>query len=333
MFRFIALAALVGACLAPSATPAAGAHKAEIGLFLIDIMDLDQMAGTFTAEFDVVARWQDPAAGFDPAEEGEDLRVYTGKRAEALLDEVWDPGVFAVNVVGSREMGQLTVTEAPDGILTLRLRMVRTVRAALDFRRFPFDRQVLPVHVESFLYDEDELVILPLEDFSGFDASFDMPEWEVVGLTTARASHPRRQEMGRPYDRLSFLVHMKRLIGYYIWKIMLPMAIIVMVSWVVFWMSGEMLGRRAGVSSTGMLTVIAYQFVIAGSLPRFPYLTVMDHFALFSLVLIAATMGVNMVVSRLDAERCLRVDRACRVLFPAVYVLGLAVLLSGIRGA
>ena len=37
-----------------------------------------------------------------------------------------------------------------------------------------------------------------------------------------------------------------------------------------------------------MLTVIAYQFVVSGSLPRFPYLTQMDLFSLAALVFIAA---------------------------------------------
>jgi len=335
MVRAALLATVLVTVFAASATPrparAAVPHTVQLGIYVVDITDLDERAGTFTAEFDVVARWQDPQSGFDVEAEGRELRTLMGQAAAAFLDGIWKPALFAVNVVGARDEGHNTVTEAADGTITLRSRMVRAVRAPLDFRHFPFDSQVLPVHIESYLFDADNLEIVPFKDFSGFDETFQMHEWDVRSLTTRSEQRARAQEDGRVYSRLSFLIHIQRLSGYYIWKIMLPMFIIVMVSWIVFWMSGEMLGRRAGVSSTGMLTVIAYQFVIAGSLPRFPYLTVMDYVTLVSLVVIAATMLENLLASRLDEGRRLRLDRYCRVLFPVSYVLGLAVVLVGGR--
>ena len=333
MIRAILIFTLVVAAVLPATAGTAAPRRVEMGIFVVDITDINERAGTFTAEFDVVARWQDPESGFDATAEGHGVRTRMGDRADAFLAEIWSPTIFAVNVVGARGKGNETVTEAADGTITLRSRLRRTVRAPLDFRRFPFDEQVLPVHIESYLYPADELEIVPVEDFSGFDDTFSPPEWRVRGLTTHSEPRARVQDGGRVYHRLSFLVHIERLSGYYLWKIMLPMVIIVMVSWIVFWMSGEMLGRRAGVSSTGMLTVIAYQFVIASTLPRFPYLTVMDYFTLVSLVIIAATMLVNLVVSRLDAERGCTVDRFCRFLFPLGYTLGLAVVLAGGRGA
>ncbi len=316
------------ALLIPSAAAAAAPPRVmEIGLFLTDITDLDERAETFTADFDVIARWQDPARAFIPAPGEEVPRLYVAAAAEAKLEEGWRPSVVATNAVSLGDERMLRLLVRPDGTVTLRLEIVRVLRAPLDFRTFPFDRQVLPIHLESYLWDSDELTLEPESVFTGFDPSFGMAEWEVVDLSIEHRVHERVQEQ-QHYDQLSFLVSIERRAGYYLWKIMLPMVIIVMLSWIVFWMSDERLARRAGVSSTGMLTVIAYQFVVSGSLPRFPYLTVMDHFTIASVVVIASTMLVNLAGSRLDPAASLRLDRICRGAFPAAFALVIAYVLT-----
>jgi hypothetical protein len=238
----------------------------------------------------------------------------------------WWPALHAVNGVGGYDRGILRMIVQADGTTTNRTRLRMTLRAPLDFREFPFDRQVLPVHVESVTEPAARLSLSAAEDFAGFADGFAMPEWRLAGMRIDHAVGERVQER-QDYERVTFSITVERLAGYYVWKIMLPMAIIVMISWIVFWMTDETLGRRAGVSATGMLTVIAYQFVVAGSLPRFPYLTVMDRIALVSLMSIAATMGVNLLASRRQPEERLRLDRSCRVLFPLAFAAALTLAL------
>ena len=288
----------------------------ELGVYVVDVMSLDERNGTFQIELDIISRWHDPERAFV----GDGPRLLIGDAAIAEMQGSWWPALTAVNKVGNPTDGLIRLTVSPDGTMVVRTRMLMEMRALLDFRQFPFDTQALLVRVESLMRPSTNLSLSSAEEFTGFDEHFDLPEWNVVSLTTEQSQVLRPRE-GATYDRLDFLLTIERRTGYYVWKIMLPMIIIVMLSWVVFWMSTEMLGRRAGVSSTGMLTIIAYQFVVAGSLPRFPYLTVMDRFTLISLVAIAATMLVNLVGSGMTDERRLRLDRSCRILFPCIYVL------------
>ena len=67
---------------------------------------------------------------------------------------------------------------------------------------------------------------------------------------------------------------------------------------------------------------------VSGSLPRFPYLTVMDHITIASVVVIASTMLVNLAGSRLDPAANLRLDRICRGAFPAAFALVIAYVLT-----
>ena len=311
MLRLVPLILLLAVGVA-AATPV----PAELGVFVVDVMSLDERNGTFQIELDIISRWHDPARAFA----GDGPRTLLDDAAIAEMRRGWWPALDAMNKVGNPSDGLIRLTISPDGTMVVRARMLMELRASLDFRQFPFDTQVLLVRVESLMRPSTDLSLSSAAEFTGFDEYFDLPEWTVVGLTTEQSQVLRARE-NATYDRLDFQLTVERNTGYYIWKIMLPMIIIVILSWVVFWMSGEMLGRRAGISSTGMLTIIAYQFVVAGSLPRFPYLTVMDRFTLISLLVIAATMLVNLVSSALSEELRLRLDRTCRVAFPVGYAL------------
>ena len=64
----------------------------------------------------------------------------------------------------------------------------------------------------------------------------------------------------------------------YVLKIILPLFMIVAMSWIVFWINPEQAGTQIGVATTSMLTLIAYRFMVGGTMPPVPYLTRMDYF-------------------------------------------------------
>ena len=112
---------------------------------------------------------------------------------------------------------------------------------------------------------------------------------------------------------------------------MLPMVLIVMLSWSVFWMQGERMAVRVRLSATCVLTIVAFQFVVSESLPRVAYLTLLDAITIFSFALITLTALQSMVVTRGLAEhdmRLHRLDRLCRAVFPCGYLVGVAAIVT-----
>lgn len=160
----------------------------------------------------------------------------------------------------------------------------------------------------------------PLAEQTGFDPNFQLTEWTVVDVksTVSEIERPRDPV---PYSRLTYNITIDRKTGFYIWKIFLPLIVIVAISWVVFWMNREMLGRRAGVSVTGILTVIAYQFVVSETIPRVSYLTVLDEVLLLSTLTIAATLLVSLIVEAVQSrdKDATQIDKVCRWAFPLAY--------------
>ena len=83
------------------------------------------------------------------------------------------------------------------------------------------------------------------------------------------------------------------------------------------------------VAIMGILTLVAYQFVAAGDLPRVAYLTVMDALILWSFVTIGSTLitnVINMRKFRAAQQDGLQADRMGRRYFPLVYIGGFVAL-------
>jgi hypothetical protein len=330
MLRLTALLAALFSLPSPAPAkaiePPARPAVTELGLYLVDVTRIDEVTNTFEVELDVVQRWQDPRRAFTPAEGEPDFRAFAQDEVLEQIYGGWYPDVQLMNTVGSAEFGLIRLRINRDGTVSGRFRIRAVVRAPFDFRGFPFDSQKLPIRLESYTWDAEALQIEPVEEFTGFDPSFEMPEWRVSGVSANSRDALRSQDQTR-FSRLTYLIEIERRSGYYIWKIFLPLLVITGISLVVFWMSDDALGRRAGVSATAMLTVIAFQFVIAGALPRFPYLTLMDKVVLVTLAVISLTMLENIVSAGPDSERRERLDRACRIFFPVGYVAALAIIL------
>jgi hypothetical protein len=120
--------------------------------------------------------------------------------------------------------------------------------------------------------------------------------------------------------------HIRRLVT-------LPLALIVLLSFSVFWMDRSTLGDRLSVSFIGILTGVTYQLVISDEMPRISYFTVIHGFLNLSFLTMCATVVINLVVGALDkkGEQALgdRIDRRCRWLFPLGYV-GLNSIMLGV---
>ena len=72
--------------------------------------------------------------------------------------------------------------------------------------------------------------------------------------------------------------------GYYIFKVILPMLLILMVCWSVVWVDPRELEARLTITIVCLLSLIAYNFVIDSELPKLEYLTVLDWIILISYV-------------------------------------------------
>jgi len=90
-----------------------------------------------------------------------------------------------------------------------------------------------------------------------------------------------------------------------------------------------------GVSFTGVLTSVAYQFVVSDTLPRHIYNTFLDNFVLLTFILMIWTVIVNISTNSLYQKgykwHAHTVDIICRIFFPLMFIISVAILAGYVK--
>src|SRR5215472_6725078 len=299
----------------------AGPIQISVGIWVVDITNIDSAQQNFTADIAVVLRWKDPRL------------VHAGKGvAHYPLDQIWTPRVGIANEASSvvRKLTELAEAEA-DGTVLYRQRYVGAFTQSLRLQSFPFDRQAFHVEFVAIRYRPDEVVFVPdenwirdgLQQAVGISPSITLPDWTVEKWGTRANVYTLTPSL--QYSGYVFEFTAVRNVEHYILKVILPLVLIVMMSWSVFWTDPTNSSTQFSIAVTSMLTLIAYRFAVDTQLPRLPYMTRLDVFFLISTLLVFFSLIEVLVTTILDnnqqIESAKKIDRYCRVIFPIIFLV------------
>jgi len=292
--------------------PGEGPTRVEVMLYLMDLMKVIDTEETFEADLFVLARWSDPRLA------GERKRVVP-------IDQVWFPNVLIFNKRDASSDLPRTVEIQPDGTVTYRQRLTGTFASMLDLSRFPLDSQTLEIRLVVYGTTASEVLLVESDVFpASYAPDLTIADWDVGELETLTGTFSPTPG-GSKLSTLTVRLDVTRRLGYYIVQMLIPLVLIVGMSWVPFWIDPKVIPARTGVSVTAVLTLIAYRFMVGGFLPKLSYLTRMDFLLLGSTVLVAGALvtvaaGTHLVKED-QAESAARLDRWARRLSPAGFVL------------
>lgn len=295
------------ALLIAAGLAAQGPREVKLLLVIADISAIRDSEQAVEIDFVLRLTWKDPSL----AHEGDE-------RVTRALTDGWHPRGQLVNGSNLREVRPRTVDIEPDGTVIYRQRYVGPLSQRFDFSDFPKDRQTIKIElVSSYLVDEVRIVA---DENSGRLDEFSIPDWRIGPAMVGVEDRPL---LGETYSAMSVSLAAEREMAFYIWKILVPLAMIVFMSWCVFWISPTQTGPQIGVATTSVLTLIAYRFALGQTVPNLPYLTRMDYFITGASVLVFLAL-IEVIYTSALAEKdrlslAQRIDRACRWGFPVLF--------------
>lgn len=292
--------------------PEAGPTKVEVGVAILDIMEISGANQFFEANVFINLKWSDPRLAHDQ------------ERRTMSLDDVWHPDLRVLNRRGARPTFPEIVSVSPTGEVQYRQRMIGTFSQPLFLRDFPFDRQAFALRLFASAHAPSEIEFT-IDPRSQVTDNPSVPDWDIVSWNIDTSVF--RPLRGDPMAVAGVLVtfETERRKPYYIYKVIVPLILIVSMSWIVFWIDPQEFGPQVSVAVTTMLTLIAYRFAVGANIPNLDYMTRLDYFILGSTILVYLTLFQAVATSTITRighkPRALAIDRACRILFPSVFVL------------
>jgi hypothetical protein len=342
---------LLAACLALLATaqgeepfvagmpnPPARPTRVRCAIMIVDVVDIDDVNESFQAEVAMVASWQDPRLAFDPAVDGTAMKLFQGSFQFNEVFKGWWPQLVILNEVGREDPKAVTITVSPDGTVRYREQRNVVLETPMDLRTFPFDTQHLKAAMIPFgsttdevLLEVDERFADATDDYVRREHDVNVAGWDLQHLAmTVDETFVAAGDQKNHFSRLVTTVTLERRSWQYVWEFLFPLVVMVSVVWSIFWVEIDSLADRLNISFIGVLTIVAYQFVVVDNLPRMSYLTLTDMVLLVSFLMMAVTVPQSLLVHTLvrkGKQRIARtIDRTCRWAFPLTYAL----LLTGV---
>ena len=264
-----------------------GPTEVRLSIVVVDLFSINDADETFAVDFAISASWRDERL----ARESEASTVTYG------LNDVWNPGIVVVNGQDLSGGFPEVVEVEPDGTVHYLQRFQGTLSATFDLIDFPSDLQRLPIRVAFVGHSPEDID-------PGLDAAGSgMLETAAVSGWQIRLAHssvdPLILNEGAGLAGFTFYIEAQREAAYFIWTMMLPLTLIVLMAWMVFWIDPSFLPSQVGLSTAAVFSLIAYRTALRLALPAVSYMTKADIFVLGSTVLVFSALAHAVGTGRL----------------------------------
>lgn len=291
-----------------------------LGAFFQDVASLSDVDQTLDADALVVARWRDPRLA-DPS------RGDASVECPMLEGRVWVPALEPENLRGRQAFYPARFLVDGRGVVTLAHRLWVKLSYPLDFRDFPLDRHRWRVTLWPVLSRTDEIVFHPLRRVTAMSEHLSIQGWRV-GAPRAEASTGPRVARAGSWARFDVELLLERDWSYHAWKLGVPLTLIVLMAYGVYFIPASAVPQQIGLGTTSMLTLIAYMLALGSTLPRISYLTRADRFFVGSAILVflglVKAVAASALAQKPDAHVIDRVNRWGRWAFPLAMLANFA---------
>jgi hypothetical protein len=299
-----------------------------VGLHLDQITQVNQREENFGAVGNLTLQWQDPAFAFNPDTCECPVKVLDSAQFHKFVSDNnlrWPRFVF-FNQQGNRWTQGDVFRIYPDGNVTYYERFSVTLQAPdFNFKRFPLDTQTFYIRLQC-LNPEEDYQFTELPKLTAIGEQLGEEEWYITNHDTGVTSIVIGDDDSASQYYFRFLC--QRHLSYYVFRIFIPLLLIITVSWVIFFLKDY--AKRVDISGANLLVFIAFNFTIASDLPRLGYLTFLDRMLIVAFVLTTFTVIGSVAMKRLDTtlktELAQKIDRYILWGYPILYILGVLLL-------
>ncbi|XP_064482173.1 gamma-aminobutyric acid receptor subunit beta-like isoform X3 [Ornithodoros turicata] len=270
--------------------PNYGGLPVEVGVTMqiISISTVSEVQMDFTSDFYFRQSWRDERLSFQKVTGLDSMTV-----GAEVAEKIWVPDTFFAN----EKSAYFHMATTPNTFLRINaggevfrsIRLTVTASCPMDLRYFPMDRQACTIEIESFGYTMKDIRYRWSEGDTSVRIAkeVELPQFKVLGhvqkakevaLTTGN------------YSRLVCEIRFVRSMGYYLIQIYIPAGLIVVTSWVSFWIHRNASPARVALGVTTVLTMTTLMSSTNAALPKISYVKSIDVYLGTCFVMVFASL-------------------------------------------
>lgn len=289
--------------------PHSDATEVTVGMRVFDITEINDVNQTITIDLAFGMQWVDPR-----------LADKAGCKLDA--SDIWFPEIMIMNSgrIFTRWAEVVTVSEG--GQVDYIQRMSGTLAGYQNLQDFPFDHQEISVRTIALDWSSEKLKFIGDQQFTGISYPLNISDWSIRGVT-GTVDEFFISAVNQERSAFVLTVSADRHTSYYIWKVFMPITLIVIMSWCPFWIKPTEFGTQLGLSASSVLTMVAFIFATTSMMPVLGYFTFMDAYIAICTVFVFSGLLQSLlsgyVASKGRVTTAGRIDFASRFIFPLAF--------------
>ena len=214
--------------------PEEGPTEVMVSIFVLDIDEVNTASQSFDANVYFKASWHDPRLSHDGTSE-----------ITRSLHAIWNPRIQFLNQQKVWTTFPEVAEISPEGDVVYQQRVWGAFSQPLELRDFPFDNQVFRTQLGSAGYTLQEVRLIPdINGRNGISKKFSLADWDIV-TWNVKAAEFTPNDKDDSFAAFHLEIEATRRYVYFIIKVIIPLFLIIMMSWVVFWIDPKESGTQS----------------------------------------------------------------------------------------
>ncbi|XP_041357673.1 glycine receptor subunit alphaZ1-like [Gigantopelta aegis] len=277
--------------------------EVEVSLFINNIDSVSEQTMDFSVNAFVTQKWMDRRLRFLGLIDAEYLELDT-----KLMENIWVPDLYFLNEK-SASFHTVTVPNKMlhiynDGEIIYRLRISLTASCPMLLHKYPMDSQVCHLFIQSFAFTKKSIVFKwRSEDAIQTSRNLQLPQFT---LTRTEFRNCSDFEGSENFTCIASDFYLQRSIGFYMIQIYIPSVLIVLLSWVSFWLNVDAVPARISLGILTVLTMTTQKSMAVSSLPRVSYVKAIDVWMAACLCFVFSSLLEFALVNVIDRRQIKR---------------------------
>ncbi|XP_052366702.1 glycine receptor subunit beta-like, partial [Oncorhynchus keta] len=245
----------------------------KINMFINSFGSIQETNMDYRVNIFLRQRWNDPRLKLPADFKGEALTV-----DPKIFQCLWKPDLFFANEkhANFHDVTQdnilLFIFRNGDILISMRLSVLS---CPLDLTLFPMDTQLCKMQLESFGYTTSDLVFMWMTDPVQMD-EIALPQFDIKQQEIQYGNCTKFYQGTGYYTCVEVIFTLRRQVGFYMMGVYAPTLLIVVLSWLSFWINPDASAARVPLGILSVLSLSSESMSLASALPKVSYVKAID---------------------------------------------------------